>query len=105
FLLDPLLLFDECVPVGIEQSVYRSEMLCEQLRHLLSDVMNPERIDHARERAMLAFFNRTNHVARGFLSHALQRRQRPDIELVQIDWGVHGAALDELIDELFPEAF
>src|SRR5690242_7663506 len=78
-------------------------MLREELRRRLADMANAEPGQKARQRRLLAALELTFQVLRRFLSHALEGGKLLDAERVEIRDVFDDAALDKLVDELFPE--
>jgi hypothetical protein len=91
--------------VGGDQRVERAEVQREVARRRLPDLADAQREDEAGERRLLALFDGVDHVGRGLVGHPLEARQPGGFELVDVGRRVHDAAVDDLVDQLFAEAF
>src|SRR5690348_12704584 len=92
-------------PVGIEQRLQRAEVAREDLRDLLAHARDAERVHEARQLDLARALDRVDDVLRRFLRHALQTRERPGGQAVQVGRAAHELFVHELVDELLAQPF
>src|SRR2546429_9187008 len=79
-------------------------MAREDLGDLLPHARDAQGVDETLELALSRTLNAFEYVLRGLLRHALEAREGLDIQAVQVGRAFHQVPLDELADQLLPQA-
>ena len=90
---------------GVHDGVEFAEMAGQVLGSGFTDVANTQAVEEAWQGGLFGLFQRGQHVLGGLVGHTVKARQGHQAEFVQVWQGPHHLGFDQLVHQLFTQAF